>query len=1356
MKKLFAPLLFILLFTFCAPASANFFGTTLQGNGFFGTAAEGTQGFVGPGDVTQNAFSSWWSCTRAYSSRMAGTVACDLQRTSDNATCIGVKTLANGNLDVALGTPCGGQTVNAFCAATVCKVIKEYDQASGLLPLTSASLATSPVLSFNGVNGQPSATCSTANATLLRNTSISFSPLPATLVAEAVRTGDPGNFDYILATGGGTVSLLWNSAANGVLFQADGTIGPESAPDTQAHSLIGVATGDATSNFTVQGTNFVSTLASTQISGDVSICGAVTNGQVMTGYVPEAGIILGGLAFNPTGAALALNMDTYYVLTNPLDTPHYICKRSFWVNAGGSSANGGTNPTTDAWAKPSTYYAKETLTAGDCINLVAGNTYTDNFLLPQFTGGSNSTVGWIVIRSVDTNGNPVRGTTAGAGQAKLVSALDDGSPVIGTSISTASQSISFIVVDGPEVTCHAAPTNVFEAGVSFVGVGSPWGGLDAFGPNHIAVQYSVIHDCPSGGISQEAGDFYTSQHNTIYNTSWGDPFATSGISYAQMRHRRNVPPTGRDAVIPWKNLVTQNIVYNVMEWGVARNPGNPHTDGEGFIGDDCANAQGAGSGPSNTNAGLYWLPSAVIDNVFFQNGGNGVQLNDCSYFTAAYNTSYGNMQDLANLATTRAEIAFYGGFANQGVGNIAVTYGPTSNVTQSLGSPGTTLHVANVVPWSEAGLNNGNFVFTVITPSPTTPLPTIIGAGTYNVTGYTVDVSNACPSFPGCPPGGISGTLTTDSAISVADGAQFNNVVPYGVNSVANGCTGPNVAGRVCQYTSFNQTIVNSPNRGDAQGNIQTCSGLVPGGCTLISINMAGTGTVLSANLTSTQNGGGGFAGQNFSPVSNAAGGTATILGNNIAADPGVTSFAYAVADAAAGTGDAQGPGWLSTSIPPPPPNFALLPASPGIGAGATLSYPANSGFWASLTYYPETDIAGNRRNQLALDIGAYAFTGSPLNFVGVADVANAPSPLIYGGTVAATKRAATGRQPAFAINCNVDPTTSYVVYINTSGVLDDAAVEAVCPGYEAGTNIVHVSRVFEQIFNQRECDLPQPTAATQPTLSFNLVSNKSVLKFSGSQFSQLAISNSDPFCGVMFAQPSYLTVAESTFGASISAVLDNGGGDGTLGFGSATTGYWVSEGVTLTPTGIDQSHYFSLFGVGVGNALPIVPGTTGFIAIDSPSTGTTTSSSYGSTIWQNLFTWGRQQSGASFTGVMVGTTTLTVTNVTTGIGASVIKPGQTITAAGLAGGTTILTQLTGTIGGAGDYQLSASATFSAEPVTSSFTGNAFTGFSPLFAIYGTPVSASDPNPQVRAVALTQAQAQTIYTSSLKPNFGLP
>lgn len=98
----------------------------------------------------------------------------------------------------------------------------------------------------------------------------------------------------------------------------------------------------------------------------------------------------------------------------------------------------------------------------------------------------------------------------------------------------------------------------------------------------------------------------------------------------------------------------------------------------------------------------------------------------------------------------------------------AAYLGGNTRVTQTLGAPGTTVHVDDIRGFLMTWAANG----TPVAVSPSNPVNVVIGADTYSVTGATADGSNVSTA-----PNGVSGTLTTATNCTVADGTLNNAVV---------------------------------------------------------------------------------------------------------------------------------------------------------------------------------------------------------------------------------------------------------------------------------------------------------------------------------------------------------------------------------------------------------------------------------------------------------------------------------------------------------------------------------------------------------------------------------------------------
>src|SRR5262245_58110091 len=150
---------------------------TGAGKGVIGGAAS----FTGPGDAVSGAV-VYWSCSRAITSAYAagGGNACDIQRTSDNATCT-TKFATNGFLDVTTAyCSSNTQTITQFCNATTCGASKMYDQTgsnncnSGTNPcdVVQTTQASQPTLNLSCLNSKPCLQFVQANSLFLQSATL--------------------------------------------------------------------------------------------------------------------------------------------------------------------------------------------------------------------------------------------------------------------------------------------------------------------------------------------------------------------------------------------------------------------------------------------------------------------------------------------------------------------------------------------------------------------------------------------------------------------------------------------------------------------------------------------------------------------------------------------------------------------------------------------------------------------------------------------------------------------------------------------------------------------------------------------------------------------------------------------------------------------------------------------------------------------------------------------------------------------------------------------------------------------------------------------------------------------------------
>lgn len=94
--------------------------------------------------------------------------------------------------------------------------------------------------------------------------------------------------------------------------------------------------------------------------------------------------------------------------------------------------------------------------------------------------------------------------------------------------------------------------------------------------------------------------------------------------------------------------------------------------------------------------------------------------------------------------------------------------GGNTRVRTTLGSPNATISVDDIRGFQQT-LNSAGQVVTV---SGSNPVNVVVGSNTYSLTGFAADGSNVSTA-----PGGVSGTLTFSTTVTVADGTALNAVV---------------------------------------------------------------------------------------------------------------------------------------------------------------------------------------------------------------------------------------------------------------------------------------------------------------------------------------------------------------------------------------------------------------------------------------------------------------------------------------------------------------------------------------------------------------------------------------------------
>jgi hypothetical protein len=157
--------------------------------------------------------------------------------------------------------------------------------------------------------------------------------------------------------------------------------------------------------------------------------------------------------------------------------------------------------------------------------------------------------------------------------------------------------------------------------------------------HHITVLDCQVHDFPYNGILVNWADYITIQGCTVYGNSRYSVFAGSGINILNSH--------GIDNISTYKTYVQQNICHNNINCVLNVNSQNI-TDGCGIT--------IAGNLNDYTDGIGYNGRTLVQNNLVYNNGGIGIQINDSQHVDTIFNTAYCNQ---SNTNYAFGEIAAY-------------------------------------------------------------------------------------------------------------------------------------------------------------------------------------------------------------------------------------------------------------------------------------------------------------------------------------------------------------------------------------------------------------------------------------------------------------------------------------------------------------------------------------------------------------------------------------------------------------------------------------------------------------------------------------------------------------------------
>lgn len=239
-------------------------------------------GFVGVTDEDPNVV-HFYGLVAAGSAHTTHTAAdlCDSAVSCVTAAnvCTGVKSLANGQLDISSGLYCNSasQTVSTWAstnctfASGTCRIMTLYDQV-GSANATAVSYTVAPYFILSGVSSKPTGACVAANSTLLTATITSVAS-PFSLGITFERNATFTTFQEYIGAAPGTIAFGGYGAANSMWAQGSALA---------SFQITGVTDGSGTSDFSKFHRTLL-TIPTTTGTADVYVDGGAPTTSATTG-----------------------------------------------------------------------------------------------------------------------------------------------------------------------------------------------------------------------------------------------------------------------------------------------------------------------------------------------------------------------------------------------------------------------------------------------------------------------------------------------------------------------------------------------------------------------------------------------------------------------------------------------------------------------------------------------------------------------------------------------------------------------------------------------------------------------------------------------------------------------------------------------------------------------------------------------------------------------------------------------------------------------------------------------------------------------------------------------------------------
>lgn len=326
---------------------------------------------------------------------------------------------------------------------------------------------------------------------------------------------------------------------------------------------------------------------------------------------------------NSTGAT-AVQGGTGYNRVDVYPANYSAAAVKYYVKAGASANNNGLSASTPF---PSIQTAADRVAPGDSVFVMAG-TYTNT--------GTNDVV------TLRRTGTPARWIVFTNYQSDVPKLSFNGWQ--GFQLNPCS---AYLKIQGFEIIGNNANVTLPQATTQPGSCDNPTGtvlpifngnGISLSGrtggnvrPHHVVLSNNIIHDCGGAGMSAIESDYVTIENNTVYNNAWYTIYGASGISILNAWNydaNTSTPRTiirgnrsyGNRLFVKWRNgTVCQGI-----------------TDGNGIILDN--NNATFGANPIGAYTGKF----LIENNLCYQNGGRGINVNYSDNATVVNNTFYQN------------------------------------------------------------------------------------------------------------------------------------------------------------------------------------------------------------------------------------------------------------------------------------------------------------------------------------------------------------------------------------------------------------------------------------------------------------------------------------------------------------------------------------------------------------------------------------------------------------------------------------------------------------------------------------------------------------------------------------------